>query len=393
MPSFIDKTGAKQEVMLHSDLYRAAKDANLNVRQYINTKYPTSEERDTFTQMCASEGLFFTADETTGVNSTPMSHILNPPTLDAATVTRENPVQSRILFPPALMSYIEDSMPMDRQSAVTVFDSMVALTTTVASARTEQPVISYAGNDGPEDTRAQQISQLSEPANMMTITASTTTKQIPTFSMGLAISDQAMQYATIDLVALAVTRQKEIEMFALAGEAMVDMISGDADNGQSALAVVKADVFDSAVGANAGDLTQKAYIKWLYAAIETRQIDWIIVNSIDTALSIEGRTNKPVITGDDPNSPRIDTLFNMAYPRLAQSVKMFVAPSSWSLPAWYCVGIQSDSAIAKLVNSQADYDSSERWALRRGEGFRMDFGQQYYRLWDDAFSIMELTTT
>jgi len=393
MPSFIDKHGDQQEVMLSADVYRAAKEANLSVRQYINTQYPTAEEKDTFTQMCASEGLFFKADETTGVNSTPMSHILNPPVKDAATMTRETPVQSRILFPPALMSYIEDSMPMDRKSAVTVFDSMVALTTTVASARTEQPVISYAGNDGPEDTRSQQITQLTEPANMMTITASEVTKQIPTFSMGLMISDQAMQYATIDLVALAIARQKEIELFALAGEALNDMISGDVDNGQSALSVTKADVFDSAVGANDGDLTQKAWIYWLYAAIETRQIDWVIVDSIETAMGIEGRTNRPVITNDDPNSPRIDTLFNMAYPTLSKDVKMFVAPTSWNLPAFYCIGIQSDSAIAKLVNSSADYESSERWALRRGEGFRIDFGQQYYRLWDDAFSIMELTTT
>jgi len=288
---------------------------------------------------------------------------------------------------------MEDVLQTDRVSAPAAFDKLVATTTTVASSRTEQPIISYAGNDGPEDTRSQQIAQLAEPANMMVMTASDITRQIPTFSVGLKISDQAMQYATIDLVALSLARQKEIEMFALAGEAVLAMLNGDDDNGQSALSVTKADVYDSAVGADAGDLTQKAWILWLYEAIETRHIDWVVVDSIDTAIAVEAREGKPVVTSDDPNSPRIDTLFNIAYPSIASSVQMFIAPKSWSLPAWTVMGIQSNSAIAKLINSQADYEASERFAMRRGEAMRFDFGQQYYRLFDDAFSVLNLTTT
>lgn len=394
MPSFIDKKGAQQEVMLDADIFKAAQQENLTVRQYINVNYPTCEDTETFKQMCASEGLFFNKDDAYAVNSTPMRLILDPP-LDksaAANATRENPVQSRILFPPALMAYIEDSMATDRVSAPAAFDRLIATTTTVASARTEQPVISYAGNDGPEDSRAQQISQLAEPANMMVITASEQTKQIPTFSLGLAISDQALQYATIDLVALSLMRQKEVEMFALAGEAELAMLNGDADNGQSALSVVKADTFDSTITA-AGTLSHKAWILWLYNAIETLHIDWVIVDSIDTALAIENRSSKPVIVGDDPNSPRIDTLFSIAYPSLASKVQMFIAPKSWSLPANTIHGIQSNSAIAKLINSSAEYSSTERWALRRGEALRFDFGQQYYRLFDDAHSVLSLTLT
>ncbi len=392
MPSFIDNTGAQQQVELSANIFKAAKENNLTVRQYINTTYPTASETETFKQMCASEGLFFGSDDAHAVNSTPMRTILDPPVMEAANTSSENPVQSRILFPPALMSYMEDVMEKDRNSATQAFDQLVAITTTVASARTEQPVISYSGKEGPEDKRANRISQLTEPSNMMVLTASDVTKQIPTFSMGLAISDEAMQYATIDLVALSLMRQKEVEMFMLAGEAVLDMLNGDADNGQSALAVVKADTFDSTIS-TAGTLTQKAWILWLYNNILQRKIDWVIVDSITTALAVEGRTGKPVATGDDPNSPRIDTLFNVAYPSIAANVKMFIAPSEWSMPANTIMGIQSNSAIAKLVNSSAEYEATERWALRKGEAMRFDFGQQYYRLYDSAFSVLSLTLT
>jgi hypothetical protein len=237
---------------------------------------------------------------------------------------------------------------------------------------------------------SQQISQLAEPPAMLTLTASEVTRTIPTFSMMLAISDQAMRYATLDLVALSVTRQKEVEMFKRAGEAVLAMLNGDADNGQGALPQVTAQSFDSTI-VNAGELSQKAWIKWLYSDILTRRIDWVIVDSIDTALAVENRTGKPVVTSDDPNSPRIDTVFNLAYPNIATDVQMFIAPVEWSLPANTIIGIQSNSAIAKLVNSSADYEAAERWALRRGEAMRFDFGEQYYRLWDDAFSVLSLT--
>lgn len=391
MPSFTDKLGAQQEVTLSADIFRAADDANLTVRQYINQEYPTASATETFVQMCASEQLFFRAADSIGVNSTPLRHILNPsPDPQAANTTRENPVQSRILFAPALMSLVEDVLATDRMSPVAAFDTMTALTTTVASARTEQPVISYSGKSGPEEMRSQQITQLSEPANMMVITASENTRTIPTFSVGLAVSDEAMKYATIDLVALSLARQKEVEAFGIAGEAMLAMINGDSDNGQGALTPVTAASFDSSIVA-AGDITHEAWIKWLYSALLTRRIDYVIVDSISTALAIEGRTGKPTNQNDDPNSPRIDTLFNLAYPNLAESVKMFIAPEEWSLPLNSVIGIQSNSAIAKLVNSNATYQSSERWALRKGEALRFDFGSFYYRLFDDAFSYLSLT--
>ena len=393
MPSFIDKTGAQQQVTLSADIFRAAHDSNLTVRQYINNKYPTCSETETFVQMCTSEQLFFKKSDAFGVNSTPLRVVLDPPAdREAANTTRENPVQSRILFPPALMSMVEDTLAVDRMSATNAFDQLVAITTTVASARTEQPVISYSGKDGPQDKRAQQISQLAEPANTMLITASEVTRTIPTFSVGLSISDEAMKYATIDMVALSLARQKEVEMFALAGEAVMAMLNGDSDTEQSALPVVNADTFDTTIAAD-GVLTDLAWLKWLYSSMLTRRIDWVIVDSLATALAVQNRSGKNTVQTDDPNSPRIETLFSVAYPQIAANVKMFIAPTEWAMTANTIMGIQSNSAIAKLVNSSASYQASERWAMRKGEGMRFDFGQSFYRLFDSAFSVMSLTNT
>lgn len=90
MPSFIDKTGAQQEVILGADIFKRAKDANLTVRQYINKTYKTAAgQPETFVQMCESEGLFMGSDAAYGINSTPMNVILDPPIgTDAASTTR-----------------------------------------------------------------------------------------------------------------------------------------------------------------------------------------------------------------------------------------------------------------------------------------------------------------
>lgn len=393
--SFIDASGQRQQVTLVPEVYKAALDKNMTVRQYINHKYPceAGAQNDSFVQMCASAGLYFKPSKSMGVNSTPLKVILEGQiNHEAGAITRDqNPVQSRILFPAAVLEYIEDQMSIDRSSPVAAFDRTVAMITTVPTARVEQPIISYSGKDGPEDARSQVISQLTRPPAMLSITASDVTKKIPTRAIGLEVSDEALQATTLDLVTLALRRQMDVEGYALAGEALIAMLSGDVDNGQSALDQVKADTLDSTI-TDAGTLTQLAWVKWLYTNLQTRRIDWVFTD-LDAALAIEGRTGKPVITGDDPNSPRIDTLFNIAYPQLVKNVQMFIVPSDWGWPANTIMGIQSDSAIHKFVNSSASYSAMERFALRKGEGLRFDFGSMYERMFDDAFAVLSLTLT
>jgi len=392
---FTDAAGLRQEASFGPSLYRAAMDKNMTVRQYINSEFPTENgaKHDTFVQMCASAGLQFKQDKSLGVNSAPLRVVLDGPVnVDAAGITgNTNPVQSRILFPAAILEYIENAMAVDRTSVISAFDQTVALTTTVPNARIERPVINYAGKDGPQDSRSQVISQLTRPPAMLSITASDVTKKIPTRSIGLEVSDEALQSTTLDLVGLALRRQTEVEGYAMAGEALIDMLSGDVDNGQSALSQVKANTLDSTIVA-AGALTQSAWVQWLYTNLQSRQIDWVFTD-LAGALAIENRTGKPTITGDDPNSPRIDTIFNIAFPQLVKNVKMFIVPSDWGWTANTIMGIHSAYAIHKFVNSSAEYAAMERFALRKGQGLRFDFGNMYERMFDDAFSVLSLTLT
>ncbi len=391
--SFIDAEGLRQQVSLAPEVYKAAAEKNMTVRQYINHAYPTTMEskHDTFVQMCASAGLHFRPDKNMGVNSAPLKVILDGPiNHEAGAITSNvNPVQSRILFPAAILEYIEGEMAVDRTSVVTAFDRTVAMTTTVPNARVEQPVISYSGKDGPEDARSQVTSQLARPPAMLSITASDVTKKIPTKSIGILVSDEAMQSTTLDLVGLALRRQMEVEGYATAAEALVDMLSGDVDNGQSALAQTKANTLDTTIVAN-GALTQTAWVTWLYTNLHQRRIDWVFTD-LAGALAIENRTGKPNISTDDPNSPRIDTLFNVAYPQLVKNVQMFIVPADWGWTANTIMGIQRDSAIHKFVNSSASYSAMERFALQKGSGLRFDFGTMYERMFDDAFSVLSLT--
>ncbi|MCK5615532.1 hypothetical protein KAR91_77425 [Candidatus Pacearchaeota archaeon] len=402
MASFIDKNGERQQIELSPEMYRAAKDANHTFRQYINRKYETTLESkaDTFTQFCASEGLIFTHDKEMGLRSSTLKNIFDGAVnMEAAGVIREvSPVGSRVLFPAALLEYVENKLSVDRESMPSVFERMIAVDTTVANARVEQPQINFSSKkDGPEDKLSQPVGQLALPANMVSITASERTFKIPTNALGMTISDEALNSTTLDLVGMALTRQAEIERNARSGDAIEAMLNGDVDTGADssnniAVPGVNADVYDSTITLD-GELTQKAWVKWLYANLLIRRLDWIVCD-VDTALIIEGRTNKPTTATDDPTSDRIDTLFTIQYPNLVENVNMFIVDDSITWPANGILGLDSRYAIGRITNSEAEYSAVERFALRKGEGLRFDFGEIYYKPFkNEPFARLDLINT
>jgi len=376
-------------------MYRAAKDANLTFRQFINQKYPTTAEgADTFTQFCASEGLAFKQDKEMGVNSTSLKSILDGSVnMDAAGVVREvSPHGPRILFPAAILEYVENKLAVDRDSMPNAFEQMLAIDMTVANSRVEQPVIAYDRKDGPEDKRVQQISQLALPANMLSITASERTYKIPTMAIGMTVSDEALAATTLDLVGMAITRQAEIERNARADEALIAMRDGDLDDALN-VAIPAGSIYTQAeLGITettaAGLLRHEAWVKWLYTNITTRRIDWVVCN-LTTALKIENRAGKPNVQTDNPTSDRIDSLFTIQYPNLVSNVKMFI---SESMSDFNVMGLDSRYAIGRMTNSEAEYSAIERFALRKGDGLRFDFGEMYYKPWqNEPFTILDFS--
>jgi hypothetical protein len=222
---------------------------------------------------------------------------------------------------------------------------------------------------------------------MLTLTASETSRTLPTFSLGLVVSEQALQASTLDFVALSVARQGEVERAALVDSYIQQFLNGDLDMGSAALTQRKANTFDASIAA-AGVLSHKAWVKWQRSNSRKRQIDWIICDT-DTYLSIENRLGKPTQHTDDPTSPRLDALLSLSNARVGAPNVYLV--DDGVIPTNTIIGLDSRYAIRRIVSTSADYNAAEELVMRRGSQMRFDWGEVAYRMYDDAFDVLSLT--
>jgi hypothetical protein len=146
-------------------------------------------------------------------------------------------------------------------------------------------------------------------------------------------------------------------------------------------------VYDASITTN-GTLTQKAWVSWLRQNFRKRHIDWVFCD-LATALAIENRSGRPIVTQDDPNSPRINPLPHVSNPQW-QNVQIFLMEDGL-IPTGTIMGIDSRYAIRRVRNAQASYQAIEQYVLRKSEALRWDFGEVAYRMFDDAFSVLSLT--
>lgn len=388
MAKFIDLNGATQDVKLDVSIYKEATDNHMTVPQLINTKYQTDSEKfgSAFDQFAAESGLFIHSNNRYAIRAPSMADVFTGKAeMNAGVIVRDASPASRILFPAVFLEAVENKLKVNTDGYVAQFDSMIAISDDIVGARFEQPLINYSK---PEGARSQAIAQLAEPAVMMGITVSDVARKIPTFSIGMQISTEALQATTLDFVTLALARQAEVERAARVDEYIQAFLNGDVDMGSAALSSVTATSLDATIANAAGLLTHKAWIKWLRVNFRKRHIDWVMCD-LATALSIENRTGRPVITNDDPNSPRINATAEVANPAW-QNVKIFLLEDG-TIPANTIIGLDSRYAIRRVRNSQADYAAVEQFVLRKAEAMRYDFGEVAYRMFDEAWSVLTLT--
>ena len=394
--TFIDKDGTQQEVSINLEHYALARQKNLSLRQLINTKYKTAAESkfDTFTQMCQSVGMYTKSARELGIRPISMAEVeYGGLDFSAGTQGSEvSPVQTKILFPAVIAELVENKLFFDRGSAIAAFDQMLADVTTVSGRRIEQPYIDYTRNNGPETTRAQARAQGAEPATMMTIKAGEKTLNIPETPLAVTITDEALQNTTIDMVALAMARQAEVEMYTRIGEDLLGVLNGDPDSGSygtAALATVNADTYDATIAAD-GVLTEKAYVTWLYTGIEKRRINYIVTD-IAGAFAIHGRTGKPT---QDKDETKVNDPFgapaSIFYPSLVDGVRIFVVPSTAGWTANTLMGFDSQFALRKWINTLSSYSDVERYVTRRASTFVTSFGSKVTRYFSDSFSVLKL---
>lgn len=388
MAAFRDPSGALQQLPMDVSMYALAGQEGMSLPDYLNRQYRTDASAfgSTFEQICASEGIFMRSNAQLGIRASTLDQILNPK-ISAGITTTDSAPASRILYPAVFLQAIEDKLAQNLSNATLGLDQMIAVDDAISGARYEQPKINF---DRPEAARSMATAQLAKPASMMTITVSDKPGTIPSWALGLEISDQAAASQSLDLVTLSVARQIEIERNERAYGHLLALLNGDPDKGDISLAaagrVRTSTSFDAA--ATGGVLTQTAWVKYLANNNVYRTIDYV-VGDLDAALAIEKRTGKPVITGDNATSKRINTEMDVINPQWPNMVKFFLTLD----PAWTpgaVMGLDSRYAVRRIRNLQADYTAIEAFVLRRAKAMRFDSGESVHRLFDTAFDVLTI---
>lgn len=390
MSAFRDAAGNIQQLPVAVTMYAEAGERGQCLQDFLNTQYRTDAARfgSVFEQVCASEQIFMRDNRQLGIRATTLDDILNRKVNpDAAITTKDGVPTSRILFPAVVLQAVEDKLVPDMATAPAAFESMIAVNESISGERYEHPVINYKN---PEQARSLGISQLATPSAMMLITVSDKQYTIPTYSLGLEISDQAVRSQTLDIVTLSIARQIMVERNERANNYILSMLLGDLDNGEAALAalgrVATTTSFDAA--ATGGVITQKAWVKYL-SNNSTRRTITHVVGNIDGGFAIENRANRPNVMTDNAQSRRINTEMEVINPLWPNQIKFFLTPdSNW--PAGMLMGLDSRYAIRRVRNLLADYTAVEAYVMKRSQAMRFDFGEHVNRLFPEAFDCLQV---
>jgi hypothetical protein len=383
----LDRAGNPVEIDLDTTLYREAHDNNCTVGQYLERRFETDSEKygSVLEQVAASSGLIVSSDKQFGLRAPSIGSVLDgTASMNAGVIVREAAPASRLVFPAVVLEMLENALSKDRTTQPAIWEQMIAIKDTIAGPRFEQPIVNYGR---PEGARSQGIAQGALPPNMLTLTVSDVARKIPTFSIGLEMTDEAAKATTLDFVTLSLQRQVEVERDKRVEEYIAAMVGGDADMGMSALATVASDSLHAATAA--GALSHTAWMKFLYRNHRIRRVSHVMC-SLATALKIENREGKPTISADDPNSPRIDTLFSMMNPSHPASVQLFLVDST-VVADDTIVALDSRYAIRRVRNSEAEYQAAEQFVLKKTSAMRFDFGEICYRLYDDAWDVLTIS--
>lgn len=383
--SFVDNTGATQQIKLGKEIYAKAVESGMQVRDYINATYQTNEDKfgSTFDQLAAQANVFFTNDFGRGIKKATVAQMMDD--RQAAGIVREGFPLSKLIFPAVVLAAVEDKLINRHEGDLQHFEKMIAVKDTISNSLFTRPVFNFDKvRDG---NRSQPISQLTKPIMMGTLTVSETARKINTHSIGMMISDDAKQAATIDLFALSFTRLIESETLEAMDGYLNKLLTGDVDMGQGTLAAqtVTASSLDPA-STTAANFTHKAYVKWLRKNNRKCHIDYVICDT-DAYLTVTGRVGRPtVLTAEEFSNISLNPNRMVVNARMGEPHFFITEPGV--LPANTLIGLDSRYALHRVTNLSANYEATERLLMQKGEQFRIDSGEIVYRLFDDAFSVL-----
>jgi hypothetical protein len=232
------------------------------------------------------------------------------------------------------------------------------------------------------------------PRNLVSITASQSSRTVPVEAFGLQIADQAAQLASIQLVQIILRKQMEGARKRMLWRDLSALVSGNIDAGETALTPVGIDTFDSSAGS--GTITQKAMLKILYQPDRIHQYDAVLC-TLDDYMAIQNREGRPLMF--DPNTGTANTGnagtygldVTIASPanfaQLGVPMVFIVPEGLWA--ANQMLFLDTRYALRRVTNALASYAASEQLVLQRSSFMRFDVGQIIHRLYSDAFLLVD----
>lgn len=370
---------------VNEEVYRKASEKGLTLRQYLKAAVPDADPTygDPLNQMFLSSGLL--QDKELGMPSPSMRDIAEGRL--AAEGTFRSPdgtdtsLAARLLYPQLILETMAENLRDDGGDILAKYAEMVATTRNVNGKKVDQPTIDTSA---PEGSRSGEIAELAEPDTMVSISTGDLSYRIPSKSIGLTISDEAMESTTIDLVRVVMEAQARGERIAMVENQLRSLVYGDADRGIDPLPVQNISKFDSSITEN-GKITKRAYIKWLRENYRIRSVSHVLT-SLDTALTVDDQL-LPKMTGVD--SSKIQTPFSGM--NLDIPIPKMIDFDDTIFGAGTLVGLDRRNAIQRFVNVNANYEAIERYVMRRANSFRVDYGEMAQRLHDEAWSVVALT--
>lgn len=381
-----NNSGTLVEKQVDHTIYKEAADQKLTVPDLLMRKCGDADLSfgTPFEQALLHSGLIDRKDRPAGMVAPSMKDILTENINMSAIRSPDGnntAISARMLFPQVILETMRNYLTEDQSDFINGYNSMVGLTENVTSARVDQPTIDVRSN---ENSSEGQIAQLAEPPALVSITVGDTTHRIPTDSIGLMISDEALESTSLDLVNIAMSAHARGKRIRMVETNIKNMVDGDADIGMSALARVKAKTFDSGITAN-GQITRKAWLKWLRAEYQKRSINSVMM-TLDTYFQLED-VLLPKNYSMDPRQTSVShNLVNMM-----TAPQNILLVDSTVVGEGVVVGLDNRYAIRRFVNVSASYEAIENFVLRRAKAFRVDHGEMSRRLYDEAWSVLELT--
>ncbi len=384
--------GKNVEVEFCLEDYQEAEDSKLSLSQHINRKYATDRNDPglAFDQIAAHCGLILSEDHNYGYRSPTVSDIISGKAQMGGIVapdgeSRRSPAGA-LFFPAMVIDTLEATLRDNHGTYISTFLSMVAATRSITTPKYDKVIIDVSR---PRDTRPGQIAQLAEPAKMLSITTSDTTRSIPTYAIGMEISAEASRAASIDLVQMALRVHGEEERARRVDEDFLGIVNGDSDAGEAGIigSAITAQSLDATI-VSAGGLTQKAWVKYIMQLWKRRRISHVVCN-IDTYLAIEGRTGRPVKNDEPAVDERLNTLPEIALPMIPQRVGVFIMDD---MAANTVVGLDASKAMVRVVHVAAEYSAIQEFVMRRSTAFRVDTAERFESFgYSEAFAPMTLT--